>query len=65
VIAVDGSVCAVWNQLRVVQEQDHIGVQRGLVALESQSIVAALIDDLAGDVALAVERIGGHDHALQ
>ena len=58
-------MCAVWNQLRVVQEQDGIGVQRALVALESQSIVAALIDDLAGDVALAVERVGGHDRALQ
>jgi Mg2+ and Co2+ transporter CorA len=36
-----------------------------VVSLERQSIVATLIDDLAGDLALAIERIDGHDAALQ
>ena len=40
-------------------------MQRALVALQRQDIVAALIDDLLGDVALAVERVDGHDRALE
>jgi GT2 family glycosyltransferase len=46
-------------------EQADIGMQRSLVALQRQHVIAALIDDLLGDGALAVERVGGNDRALQ
>jgi hypothetical protein len=39
-------------------------MQRTLVALQRQSVVATPIDDLLGDLALAVERVDGHDRAL-
>ena len=42
-----------------------IGVQRALVALEGENIVAALFHHLFGDVALAVHRVGGDDGALE
>ena len=40
-------------------------MQRGLIAFQRQGIIAALIDDLLSDGALAVERVHGHDRALQ
>jgi hypothetical protein len=40
-------------------------MQRRLIALERKGIIAALVDDLKGDVALAVERVHGRDAALQ
>jgi hypothetical protein len=40
-------------------------MQRALVPLQRQDVIAALIADLLGDRALAVERIGCHDRALQ
>ena len=48
-----------------MEKPDDIVMQRALVALQCQGIVAALLDDLLGDRALAVERIGGHDRAFQ
>jgi hypothetical protein len=39
-------------------------MQRALVALQRQDVVATLIDDLLGDLTLAVERVDGHDRAL-
>ena len=65
VIAVDDgrwpwSYC--WRDHR---ETAHVAMQRSLVALQRQGIVAALIDDLLGDGALAIERVGGHDRPFQ
>src|SRR5688572_29310481 len=40
-------------------------MKRPLVALEGQDVVAVLIDDLPGDVTLAVEGIDGHDRSLE
>ncbi len=50
---------------RIVEKQDGVIVQCALVLLQRQGIVAALIGDLGGDRALAVERVRGHDRALQ
>ena len=47
----------------VVEIADDIVMQRTLVALQRQSVVATPIDDLLGDLALAVERVDGHDRA--
>ena len=47
------------------EEPDDIGMQRMVVALEGQNIVAALADDPLADVALAIECVGGDDPALQ
>ena len=49
----------------IVEKQHDVAMQRFLIALQSQSIVAALIDDLPGDGALTVERVGGHDRPFQ
>ena len=38
-------------------------MQRALVALQRQGIVAALLNDLLSDHELAVQRVGGHDRA--
>src|SRR3954468_16168301 len=40
-------------------------MKSSLVALEGQDVVAVLIDDLSGDVTLAVEGIDGHDRSLE
>jgi hypothetical protein len=40
-------------------------MQRALVPLQRQGVVTALIDDLLGNRALTVERVGGHDGTLQ
>ena len=40
-------------------------MQRTLVALQRQRVVAFLIHDLLRDGTLAVERVGGHDGPLQ
>ena len=50
---------------RVIEEHADVIMQRGLVALQRQGIVAALIDDLLSNRALAVERIGGYDRPFQ
>ena len=44
--------CAV--ALRVVEESADIGMPRALVALERETVVGALIDDLPGSVRLSV-----------
>lgn len=48
----------------VIEIADDIVMQRTLVALQRQGVIATLIDDLLGDLALAVERVDGHDRAL-
>jgi hypothetical protein len=65
VISVHGGVDGGRLAVRIVEEQTDIGVQRALVSFERQGIVATLIDDLLGDVALAVERVDGHDCVLE
>ena len=40
-------------------------MKRSLISLQGQGVVAALIDDLLGDGALAIERVGGHDRPFQ
>jgi hypothetical protein len=52
-------------QFRIIQEQDYIFVQRALICFQRQRIVALLLYDLLGDGALAVQRIGCHDGALE
>src|ERR1700749_180901 len=49
----------------VVEIADDIVMQRTLIALKRQDIVAALIDDLLGNLTLAVQRVDGHDRAFQ
>ena len=51
-------------QLRIIQEQDYIFVH-ALICFSRQRIVALLLYDLLGDGALAVQRIGCHDGALE
>src|SRR5262249_10135855 len=67
VIAIDrligGGGCSL--KLWVVEELFDIGMQRALVAFERQGVIALLIDDLLGDVALAVEGINRHGAAFQ
>jgi hypothetical protein len=63
VIGVDGGCDGLGG--RVVEIGADIVMQRVLVALQSQRVIAALIDDLLGDRALAVQRIGRHDGAFQ
>ena len=55
----DGLACG------IVEISADIIVERALIALQSQRIVATLIDDLLSDRTLAVQRVGGHDRALQ
>src|SRR3954469_18938672 len=40
-------------------------MQRALVAFQRQDIVATLLHHLLGDGALAIERVGGDDRAVQ
>src|SRR5271165_4301313 len=63
--AIDRGFAHVGLALWIVEETAYVVVQRALVALQRQRMVAALLDDLAGDLALAVERVGGHDRAFQ
>src|SRR5215831_17107019 len=67
VIAIDrligGGGCSL--KLWVVEELFDIGMQRALVAFERQGVIALLIDDLLGDVALAVEGINRYGAAFQ
>ena len=62
---IDLAVDAVALDLRIVEEQGDIGVQGGLISLEGEQVVAALIDDLPGDLPLAADRIDGDDRALE
>ena len=50
---------------RVVEKQPDIVMQRALISLQSQHVIATLGDYLRGDGALAIERVGGHDRALE
>ena len=50
---------------RVVEKHRDIGVQRALIALEGEAVIATLIDDLLGDRALTIERVDGHDGFLE
>jgi hypothetical protein len=40
-------------------------MQARLITFQRQHVVAALLDDLLGDLALAVERVHGNDAALE
>jgi hypothetical protein len=40
-------------------------MQARLVPLQSQVVVATLVNDLLGDLTLAVQRIDGHDGAFE
>ncbi len=46
-----------WVEVFVVEEQADISMERLLIALERQRVVATLPHDLAGDRALAIERV--------
>ncbi len=57
VISIDGRLCrGGGGGERIVEEGSDIVVQRALVALEREAIVATLIDDLLSDRALTVQR---------
>ncbi len=62
---IDVAVAAVAQDLGVVEEEGDVGMQGGLIALEGEQVVAALIDDLPGDLAMAAHRIDGDDRALE
>jgi len=49
----------------IVEISADIVIKIALIALEGQGVIAALVDDLACDGALTVERIDRHDAALQ
>ena len=50
---------------RVFEQLADIGMQSTVVALERQDIVTTPFDNLPGDLALAIERIGCHDRTPQ
>ena len=58
-IGVDRRLAREHARLRVGEVTRNIVEQRGLVAFQGQHVVAALVDDLFGDVPLATHRIGG------
>ena len=49
----------------VVEKKHDVVMKRSLISLQGEGIVAALIDDLLGDGALAIERVGSHDRSFQ
>ncbi len=49
----------------VISHATHVVVQRLLVTLEGEQIIAALVDHLLGDLALAAHRVRGDGSALQ
>ena len=61
----DLAVAAVGGGFGIVQEQSDVAVQRRLIALQREDIVPAPIDDLPGDIALAVEGIDGDGRAFE
>lgn len=50
---------------RGVKEVLDLIMQGALIALESQDVIPALLDDLLGDFGLTAHRINGHDTARQ
>lgn len=58
-IAVDRRLCRADRACRIIEKPHDVVVQRGLVALQRQRVIAVLVNDLLGYGALAVERIGG------
>lgn len=65
VIPLDDGFAHAGPALWIVERRAYVIVQGALVAPQGQGIVAALVDDRAGDLALVVERVRGHDCALQ
>src|SRR5882724_5613889 len=65
VIALDSGFGRDLLRSGIIEKSAHVVMQRALITLERQGIVASLIDDLTGDIALTVERIDGHDAAFQ
>jgi len=49
----------------IVEIKHNVIMKRSLISLQGQGVVAALINDLLGDGALAIERVGGHDCPFQ
>ena len=49
---------------RIAEEQPDLGMKDPVVAVESQDVVAVLIDYPPGDVTLTIEAIDVHDHSL-
>jgi hypothetical protein len=42
----------------------HLLVERGLIALDREQVISALVDDLFGDLALTAHRIDAHHQTL-
>lgn len=57
-LGIDGRLGRDDFALRIIKEAAHVVMQRALVALERQDIVAALILDLRGNGALTIEGVG-------
>ncbi len=53
------------RRLGVVQKELHVLKERTLVGFEGQHVVAALLDHLGRDLALAGHGVGGDHHALE
>ena len=64
-IAVGCGVNALGDEGFVVEKQADIAMQGWLIALERQHVIAALIDNLVCDCALAIECIRRDDRPLQ
>jgi hypothetical protein len=54
-------VMRAFDSARPVQTVDDLGVEDGMVALEGQDVVSALVDDLLGDGLLSAHGVDGHD----
>ena len=65
VVAVDGLGAIVRDGRGIVEPQAHVVVQRRLVALQRQDVVATALQDGLRGGALAVHRVGGDDPALE
>jgi hypothetical protein len=50
---------------RIVKQLADIGVQRAVIGLEGQHVVTSFSTICRADLALTVERVGGHNRALQ
>ena len=64
-VAIHHDVGGFGRTRRVVRKSADILVRAALVAFQRQNVVAALLDDLGGNSALAVERVSGHGAALE
>ncbi len=65
VVCVSRGMAVCRHGLGVVKKQTHIFMERALIALQRQRIIAARASNGFGGVALAMHCIKGHDTALQ